>query len=110
MSKPSPLGRVQPDGCSARSPCEGRTARDVVGHMVQTQRELLGGHGVDLGDAPELEANPAGAWGQHTHRLLDVLTDEALVGRAYDGHFGPTTLGRTVERFYVWDMYVPDGT
>ena len=97
---------VHADSWSAPSPCEGWTARDVIGHMVQTQRELLAGHGVDVGDTPDLEADPAGAWRQHTHWVLDVLADEALVGRAYDGHFGPTTIGRTIEQFYVWDMYV----
>ena len=97
---------VQPDGWSAPSPCEGWTARDLVRHLVQTQRELLGGHGVDLGDAPDLDADLAGAWRLHTDQVLDVLADEALLGREYDGHFGPTTLGRTVEQFYVWDMYV----
>lgn len=95
-----------PDGWDALSPCEGWTGLDVVAHMVQTQREMLNGHGVDLGDAPDLEADPAGAWRHHTDRVLDVVADEALVGRAYDGHFGPTTIGKTIEQFYVWDMYV----
>lgn len=97
---------VQPDAWNAPSPCEGWTARDVVGHMVQTQRELLAQHGVDLGDAPDLKADPASAWRDHTGRVLNVLGNEALVGRAYDGHFGPTTVGKTLEQFYVWDMYV----
>jgi uncharacterized protein (TIGR03086 family) len=97
---------VTPDCWDAPSPCQGWTARDVVGHIVRTQREMLTGHGVDLGDAPDLEADPAGAWREHTDRVLGVLTDEALVGRAYDGHFGPTTVGATLEQFYVWDMYV----
>ena len=97
---------VQPDRWGAPSPCEGWTARDVVGHMVETQRELLCGHAVDLGAAPDLDGDPADAWRSHTERVLGVLADEALVGRSYDGHFGPTTVGRTVEQFYVWDMYV----
>lgn len=82
----------------------GLTARDVVGHMVQTQREMLNGHGVDLGDAPDLKADPAEAWRHHAGRVLHALADEALVGRTYDGHFGPTTVGETLEQFYVWDM------
>jgi len=97
---------VQPNAWNAPSPCEGWTARDVVGHMVQTQREMLNGHGVDLGDAPDLKADPAEAWRHHAGRVLHALADEALVGRTYDGHFGPTTVGETLEQFYVWDMYV----
>ncbi len=97
---------LQPNAWNAPSPCEGWTARDVVGHMVQTQREMLNGHGVDLGDAPDLKADPAQAWRHHAGRVLHALADEALIGRTYDGHFGPTTVGETLEQFYVWDMYV----
>ena len=97
---------VRPGAWDAPSPCEGWTARDVVGHLVATQREMLGGHGADLGDAPDLTADPAGAWRRHTGQVLHALADEALVGRTCDGHFGPTTVGETLERFYVWDMYV----
>jgi len=97
---------VQPDDWNAPSPCEGWTARDVVRHIVETQREMLNGHGVDLGNAPDLEADTAGAWRDHTNRVLEALADATLVGRAYDGHFGPTKVGETLEQFYVWDMYV----
>lgn len=99
------VGAVRPNAWHAPSPCAGWTARDVVGHLVQTQREMLGGHGADLGDAPDLE-DPARAWRHHTARVLNVLADESLVARPYEGHFGPTTVGETLERFYVWDMYV----
>ncbi len=92
------------------SPCKGWTARDVVGHLVQTQREMLHGHGVDHGDIPDLEADPLEAWRNHTAQVLHALADETLVRRAYDGHFGPTTVGETVERFYVWACMSTDGT
>lgn len=97
---------VRPDGWDAPSPCPGWTARDVVRHLIDTQRELLGGHGVDLGDAADLESDPAGAWHDHTTQVLAALADDAVTGRAFDGFFGPTTLGATLEQFYVWDMYV----
>jgi len=97
---------VLPGRWDAPSPCEGWTARDVVGHLVATQRDMLHGHGVDLGDPPDLAADPAGGWRHHTSGVLHALADEALVRRAYDGHFGPTTVGETLQQFYVWDMYV----
>lgn len=56
---------------------------------------------------PDLEGDdPAGAWHEHIKRVLEALADEALAGRSYDGYFGPTTVGATLEQFYVWDMYV----
>lgn len=97
---------VRLDAWDAPSPCEGWTARDVVRHMIETQREMLLGHGVDLGTAPDLESDPAGAWREHTKRVLEALADEALVGRSCGGYFGPTSVGATFEQFYVWDMYV----
>ncbi|SCL45118.1 TIGR03086 family protein [Micromonospora citrea] len=97
---------VPPHTWDALSPCEGWSARDVVGHLIETQRETLTGHGVDLGDAPHLAVDPAAAWAEHSRRVLDALADDELVGRTYDGFLGPTTVGGTVEQFHVWDMYV----
>ncbi|MDT0164125.1 maleylpyruvate isomerase family mycothiol-dependent enzyme [Actinotalea sp. AC32] len=88
------------------SPCEGWAARDVVRHLVRTQREFLTGRGADLGPEPDVEGDPAAAWREHTARVRALLADEAFVGTSYDGHFGPTTVGATFEQFYVWDMLV----
>jgi uncharacterized protein (TIGR03086 family) len=90
----------------APSSCEGWTARDVVRHLVDAQRELFDRHGIDLGDAPDLDADPAAAWREHSGRVRDVLADDAVPAIAYDGHFGPTTLGATLVDFYVFDMVV----
>jgi uncharacterized protein (TIGR03086 family) len=88
------------------SPCAGWTARDVVSHMVTTQREFLTQHGVDLGAEPDADAAPAAAWREHSARVLAALSDEAVAGRGFDGFFGPTTVGAALEQFYVWDMVV----
>ncbi len=91
-----------------RSPssCEGWTARDVVRHVIETQRELFAGRGLVLGDQPDIDADPAQAWRDHAERVRQVISDDAVPAIAYDGYFGPTTLGATLEQFYVWDMYV----
>ena len=100
------IDAMHQEGWDAPSPCEGWTARDVVRHVVETQREMLQGHGADLGALPDLGGDPAAGWRDHAKRVLAALTDEALVGRSYDGYFGPTTVGETFAQFYVWDMYV----
>jgi uncharacterized protein (TIGR03086 family) len=91
---------------AAQSPCPGWTARDVLGHLIETQREFLGGRGVDLGPAPDLTTDPAAAWRDHAKRVLAAVSDEDVVAAEYDSHFGPTTVGSTFEQFYVWDMVV----
>ena len=90
---------------SAPSPCEGWTAADVVAHLVETQRDFLGQRGVDLGAVPDVAADPAAAWRDHAKRVQEALTDD-LVSTPYEGFFGPSTVGETFDRFYVWDMVV----
>ena len=101
-----PLTAVPRDRWTAPSPCPDWTARDVVRHMVDTQRDFLTGQGVGLGPAPDVDADPAAAGREHAGRVLAALSDPDVAGREYDGHFGPTTVGATLVQFYVWDMVV----
>jgi uncharacterized protein (TIGR03086 family) len=97
---------VPAGGWDAATPCEGWSARDVVAHLVDTQREFLTGRGLDLGPAPDVAADPAGALRAHAGRVLAAIGDPAVADAPYDGFFGPTTLGETLEQFYVWDLVV----
>ncbi len=100
------LDRVPAPAWTSPSPCAGWTARDVVRHLIDTQRELLTSHGADLGEAPDVDTDPAGAWRQHAERVAEVLGDDGFVTAEFDGFFGHTTVGDTLTRFYVWDMLV----
>jgi uncharacterized protein (TIGR03086 family) len=104
------LDAVPEQAWTAPSPCAGWTARDVLQHMIDTQRDFLTGRGIDLGPALEATADPtadpAAAWRDHAGRVLATLADDAVVAAGYDGHFGPSTVGATFEQFYVWDMVV----
>ena len=66
------------------SPCEGWSARDVVAHVVDTQRAFLeqhGLHGQDLDAGPEPDlADPAAAWRTQRAHLTSVLADSAVAG------------------------------
>ncbi|MEU4626177.1 maleylpyruvate isomerase family mycothiol-dependent enzyme [Actinoplanes sp. NPDC023801] len=97
---------VSPRAWDAPSPCAGWSARDVVTHLAETQRETLTKNGVDLGGAPDFGTDPVAAWDEHSRSVLGALTDDDHAGRAIDWYFGPTTLGATFTQFYVWDMYV----
>lgn len=88
------------------SPCEGWSARDVVGHLIETQRDFLTGRGIELGAAPDVGTDPAVAWVEHAQRVVAAIADDAVAATPFDGFFGPTTIGATLERFYVWDMLV----
>jgi len=90
---------------SEPSPCEGWSAADVVAHLVETQRDFLGQRGVELGAAPEVAADPGAAWREHARRVREGLTDD-VAATPHEGFFGPSTVGETFEKFYVWDMVV----
>ena len=92
------------DAWAAPSPCDGWSARDVVGHLIAAQRSFLSGHGHDLPE-PDL-AEPTEAWEAHADGVLGLLADPAVAEAAFDGHFGPTTVGETLARFYLFDMVV----
>ena len=88
---------------SAASPCEGWTAADVVDHVVDTERQFLQTHGVELGDRPD--GAPVEVWAQHLDAVRPLVTDD-LRAREYDGFFGRTTVGETLDRFYGFDLVV----
>lgn len=89
---------------AAASPCEGWTAADVVDHVVDTQRQFLSGHGLEVGDRPT--GNPGEVWAQHLAAVRPLVVDEELRGREYDGFFGRTTIGATLDAFYGFDLVV----
>jgi len=86
------------------SPCEGWSARDVIDHLVDTQRDFLSQRELPL---PEDDAgDPAQRWQAHSDAVASLLGDPQVGGAAYDGYFGPTTVGQTLAQFYGWDMLV----
>jgi uncharacterized protein (TIGR03086 family) len=100
------IGRIPPDAWGAASPCEGWSALDVLSHMRDTQRSFLVDRGLDLGPEVDLTSDPIAGWRQHSATVQSLLDDPEVVGTEYDGYFGRTTIGETVERFYLFDMYV----
>ena len=99
------LAAVPTDRWDSPSPCVGWTARDVLDHVVTTQRDFLSGHGVDLGAAPDLVADPASAWQAHAATVHAALVG-GLSEQEYAGFFGPTTVGATIDAFYGFDLVV----
>ncbi|WP_049572857.1 TIGR03086 family metal-binding protein [Nocardiopsis sp. SBT366] len=103
-----PLGEllrtVRGDRWPDPSPCEGWSAADVVRHLIGTQRSFLEGVGVALPDVPDVDDDPAEAWTVHERVMLDLLSDPEVTERSYEGMFGTTTVARTLDTYYVFDM------
>ncbi|GAA4506664.1 TIGR03086 family metal-binding protein [Brevibacterium yomogidense] len=86
---------------NAPTPCEGWTVRDVLQHIVDTQRDFLGRH-VDLEPATgEVRRD----WENVRTLAQSVLADERGA-TSFEGFFGPTTIAEVVDRFYGMDLLV----
>lgn len=89
----------------APTPCEGWVVRDVVEHVIETEREFLQRQGLEPGPSPDL-ADPMSAWRSHAATVADILARDGVAQREYDGYFGRTTIAATMADFYGWDLAV----
>lgn len=89
----------------APTPCEGWTVRDVVEHVVETERDFLARMELDPGPAADL-GDPAAGWRTHADGVAAVLSRDGVADREYDGWFGRTTVGATMADFYGWDLVI----
>lgn len=99
------------------SPCDGWTARDVLRHVIDSERDMVKVVGLELASGPSVDENPAAAWAVVRDSMQAILDDPAKANLEYDGHFGRTNLGATVEGFlcfdlvvHGWDLAVATGT
>ena len=101
----SVIDTLPPEAWASPSACEGWTGRDVVAHVVGTQRGFLRSRGIELDADPSLEDAVTG-WHAHEEETRQLLADEAVASLEYDGLFGPTTVGATIVNFYGFDLVV----
>lgn len=87
------------------SACEGWTGRDVVAHVVDTQRGFVRSRGIELDADPSLE-DAVDGWHAHEDEMRRLLADESVSSREYDGLFGRTTVGATIVNFHGFDLVV----
>ncbi|WP_068399666.1 TIGR03086 family metal-binding protein [Kribbia dieselivorans] len=97
------IDAVPADAWQAPSPCQGWNTGEVVQHLIDTQREFLLGHGVDLAQLPH-DLDPATAWRTHAEMVSRALIEPGTGDREYQGAFGTTTIGATMASFYTFDL------
>ncbi|GAA2481975.1 TIGR03086 family metal-binding protein [Terrabacter carboxydivorans] len=108
------VDRVPDDGWDRPSPCEGWNARDVLAHVVTSQRQFLAQRGFDATTAHPLDiddpaghaTDPRAAWHAHDERMRELLADPSVTGHEYDGVFGRTTVGQSIVAFHGFDLVV----
>ncbi|MDQ1432268.1 MAG: hypothetical protein QOF40_2870, partial [Actinomycetota bacterium] len=63
------------------SPCEGWTARDVVGHLTGWIPGFFGAQGVEFPAVPSVQDDPVAAWETVQATVADALADPALAAK-----------------------------
>ena len=100
------VAAVPADAWDQPSPCVGWTARDVVGHIVDVHGMMLKPLGRTLEPGPTVMQDPLAAFRTAAAQVAAVVDDPATCATAYDGYFGPTTVGATIDTFLAMDLIV----
>jgi uncharacterized protein (TIGR03086 family) len=98
--------RVPTDSWSNPAPCDGWTARDVVGHLVGWVPAVIGQSGIEF---PEMsvDADPAAAWASLSATLQQSLDDPAVAAIEFDvGPPGRLTVERAIDMIVTGDVLI----
>lgn len=100
------IDAVGPDQWADRTPCAEWDVRALVGHVVEVHGMLMGPLDRKLSPAPSVADDPPAAFRSARADVETVLDDPALAGTEYDGMFGRTTVGETLDQFLGFDLVV----
>jgi TIGR03086 family protein len=98
------VAAVRPDRWSDPSPCEGWTARDVVGHIVDMHGVMLWPVGRELGPAPSLDDDPLAAFTAARADVEALLEDAELAATEHDSPGGRVTVEQHVDQVVSADL------
>lgn len=80
---------VPDGGWESPAPCEGWVARDVVRHLAEWTPDFFGErYGVEFGELPSVDDDPAATWAAMRDVLQAALDDPEVAGREADGPMG----------------------
>src|ERR1700677_1950180 len=83
------LQGVGPDQWTLPTPCEEWTVRDLVAHVVDTQRRVLGMVGGSVTPV-DPDGDLVAQWGEASAALLDAVRDPARADTEVQAFAGPT--------------------
>jgi len=100
------IAAVPADRWERPSPCEGWTARDIVGHVINAQGMFLGFIGREAAPGPSVKADPPGAWEAARANVQASLEDPTTAATEFQGFSGLTTFEAAIDRFLCFDLVV----
>ena len=87
------------------SPCEGWTARDVVGHLTEWIPGFFGSQGVTFPPVPSVKDDPVGAWETVQATISAALSDPTMADRQIQTPLGTHSLAETVDMIVTGDVF-----
>ena len=96
---------VPADAWDNPSPCEGWTARDIVGHLTEWIPGFFGGQGIEFPDVPPVAEDPVGAWETVRATLAEALADPTRANQPVETPFSSRSLAETVDMIVTGDVF-----
>jgi uncharacterized protein (TIGR03086 family) len=96
---------VAPDAWENPSPCEGWTARDVVGHLTEWIPGFFGAQGVEFPALPSVDEDPVAAWEAVQAAVGAALADPTVANRDVTTPFSTQSLAETVDMIVTGDVF-----
>jgi uncharacterized protein (TIGR03086 family) len=96
---------VPEDAWDNPSPCEGWTARDVVGHLTEWIPAFFGSQGVKFPPVPSVADDPVGAWETVQVTIARALADPILASEQVATPFSTQSLAETVDMIVTGDVF-----
>ena len=96
---------VPADAWNNPSPCEGWTARDVVGHLTDWIPAFFGAQGVEFPAVPSVQDDPVAAWETVQVTLAQALADPTLAAQQIETPFSAQSLAETIDLIVTGDVF-----
>lgn len=96
---------VPDDRWDDSSPCSEWSARQVVDHVAESERDFL----ARFERAPDPVGggrDPMATWAPVRDAVQATLGDPAAADTAFEGYFGPSTFAAAIGDFYAFDLLV----
>jgi uncharacterized protein (TIGR03086 family) len=96
---------VPADSWNSPSPCEGWTARDVVGHLTEWIPAFFGSQGVEFPTVPSVQDDPVGAWETVQQTIAKALAEPTMAAKQIETPFSTQSLAETVDMIVTGDVF-----
>jgi uncharacterized protein (TIGR03086 family) len=87
------------------SPCEGWTARDVVGHLTDWIPGFFSSLGVEFPVVPSVDDDPVRAWEVVQEAIANALADPDVAAQQVETPLGTHSFAETVDMIVTGDVF-----